>query len=388
MTMKQQFVRDLRIGSKVDSIYKIESFDVKPSRLGTTFLSIVLSDKSGKIAAKRWDVSAREIDIIRKISFARVQGLVEDYKGSRQIRVEYALEDGAGKIDPADFEPVSALPLMELRRRVDLLVQSIQYPPLRGLVESFFNNNDFRAVWEIAPAAKGVHHAARRGLMQHTVEVGEMVSAIATVQQTWGYPAVSRDLAVTGALLHDIGKIEEIDFKSSSYNITPRGGLIGHVAIGYRMVLENIQNIPDFPDALRDAVLHIMLSHHGKLEHGSPVTPMLREALIVSFADNLDTRLFSMGDAMSENVNGGFGWHKAVEGGRVYTGSLGLTDQIKEAGDATYVFEEDDFAEIAPDDDELDATASVKAPDLKQISLDLPFNAGDDAPGSFKNLPM
>lgn len=380
MAMKKQLIKDLKNDSFVDSIYKIESYDIKPSRLGTTFLSVTLSDKTGRIAGKRWDVPGFEVDKIRKMQYARVQGQVEDYKGALQIRIEAALEDASSLVDASEFEPVAALPLQELRTRLNALVQSVKTPPLYQLLVSFFCDDRFRIEFETAPAAKGVHHACRYGLMQHTIEVAEMTDAIAKVQQTWGYPGVSRDLAVTGALLHDIGKIKEIDFKGPSYNYTTQGGLIGHITIGYQMVLANITAIQGFPDNLRDAVLHIILSHHGKLEHGSPVTPMLREALIVNAADNLDARLFCMGETKSENENSDFGWHRAIEGGRVYTGSLGLADQIKEDG-ADFVYDEEaDIDSISANN----TAESQIAPDTQQISLDLSIDYTKPAPQSIK----
>jgi 3'-5' exoribonuclease len=323
-SLKKQFVRDLVVDVEVDSIFKVVSYQVRDTKAGQRFLALGIADRTGRIAAKRWDIAESEIIDGRGMRYVRVQGVVEDYRGARQVRLDQPLEDAADYYDPADYEPMAALRIEELHRRLDALIAEVREAPLRHLLHAFFDDPKFRARFDEAPAAKGIHHACRHGLLQHTVEVAEMVRAIADLQRSWGYAPVSRDLAVTGALLHDIGKIRELDWTEPSYGYTVTGNLLGHVTIGYQMVFTKISHIAGFPTALRDALLHIILSHHGKLEHGSPVTPMLREAQILTMADDLDARLFCMTEAAEECDDKDFGWHRAIEGGRVYAGSLGL----------------------------------------------------------------
>lgn len=345
--MKTQFVKDLAVDAVVDSVFKVIAFEMRPSKRGQPFLSVVLADRTGRMLAKRWDVDKSEIDHGRQLRYVRVQGVVEEYKGSRQIRVDQPFEKFDGDLDPADYEPAAPLKLTELRTRLNRLIDSVQEPPLRRLLQAFFNDPQFRGRFDDAPAAKQMHHACRHGLLQHTVEVAETVKAIADLQKTWGYSAVSADLAVAGALLHDIGKVRELDWEDSSYEFTTTGGLLGHIAIGYQMVFSRIHQVSGFPPALRDSLLHILLAHHGKLEHGSPVTPMLREAQMVNMADDLSVRLFCMAEAVECSADKDFGWHRGIEGGRVYAGSLGLTAGTSEPEEETTA-EVDEVCPSAP----------------------------------------
>lgn len=341
-------MRDLAVDDEVDAVFKVVSYKVKDTRAGQRFLALGLADRTGRIWAKRWDIGDEEVESGRGMRFVRVQGIVEDYRGARQVRVDQPIEDATDSFEPADYEPMAALTVDELRERLDALVDSVVEPPLAALLHSFFGDAKFRGRFDIAPAAKGMHHACRHGLLQHTVEVAEMVRAIAELQQTWGYPGVSVDLAVTGALLHDVGKTRELDWSEPTYEYTSTGSMLGHIAIGYQMVFGKINHIAGFPTPLRDALLHIILSHHGKLEHGSPVTPMLREAQILTMADDLDARLFCMTEAAEESEDKDFGWHRGVTGGRVYAGALGLTRENDAADNEEPVVEETPEAASPP----------------------------------------
>jgi len=338
--VKKQFVRELAIDDEVDTVFKVVSYHVKDTRSGQRYLTLGLVDRTGRISGKRWDIGDAEVEMGRSLKYVRVQGVVEDYRGARQVRLDQPIEDVGDDFEPGDYEPTSALKVEELRARLDAIIDGVTERPLVNLLNAFFGDPKFRARFDIAPAAKGIHHACRHGLLQHTVEVAEIVRAICQVQQTWGYPGVSVDLAVTGALLHDIGKIRELDWTEPAYEYTSTGSLLGHITIGYQMVFTKINHVSGFPTPLRDALLHIILSHHGKLEHGSPVTPMLREAQIVTMADDLDARLYCMTEAAEGSDDKDFGWHRGVAGGRVYAGSLGLESEVVEVEDAAVVVEE------------------------------------------------
>ncbi|MGO8670589.1 MAG: 3'-5' exoribonuclease YhaM family protein [Capsulimonadaceae bacterium] len=330
-SVKKQFVRDLVVDGPVDSVFRVITCDVRTSRSGARFLSLSLADRTGRIAAKRWDLPDVETESGRGVRYARIRGVVEDYRGYRQIRIDFPIEDAGDVFDPADYEPHAPLRLTDLRTRFNRLASGVEDTALRDILRVVFGDTQFRTRFETAPAASSMHHACRHGLLQHTVEVAEVALAVANLQRTWGYEPVSRDLVVAAALLHDIGKVEELDWSDASYVYTVRGGLLGHVAIGYGLVRDAARRIPGFTDTLCDALLHIILSHHGKLEHGSPVAPMLREAAIVHEADEISARLYCMTDAAADAGEKDFGWHRAVEGNRVYAGPLGLTDRSEPA---------------------------------------------------------
>jgi 3'-5' exoribonuclease len=335
--MNRQQVKDLMPGGRVDTTLAVIECVVRQDKNGNDYLTLILADCTDRVAAVRFSPEAREFDGIGRWRFVHVAGAVDQYNGNRQIKVDRPLTEADTPENLAEFMPASPYPIAGLRDRLNAHIGSIREPNLRALLREIFETDQsLRRNFEDAPAAKGNHHAFVHGLLQHTLEVTDLAAAVADVQNGWGLKPVSRDLAVTGALLHDIGKVHELSWSSPAFDYTSRGSLLGHIMIGSQLVTKYINRVRQdkaapFPQPLQDALLHIMLSHHGRGEFGSPIPPMFPEAQIVSTADLLDVQLFYMDEAANKAADHkNTEWSTKLEGSprsagrQVFTGGLGL----------------------------------------------------------------
>ena len=283
--MKQTFVRDLKPDSAVRTTFLVQSKERKLTSSGSAYLDLNLQDTTGVIPAKLWDFSERTTPPFEADDIVQVEGNVESYRGAPQLRVR--------KISPCPPEEVSLLDYLPRTRRdpeemfASLLerVRRMESGPLRTLLLSILEDPGRAEKYKLAPAAVSYHHAFLGGLLEH---VGSLIGLGDRVADH--YPWLRRDLILAGLVLHDIGKTEELDF-SRGFRYSTRGQLIGHINMGLEMVQEKIRQIPDFPAPLKDQLEHIILSHHGKLEFGSPKEPMFAEALVVNFLDEIDSKL-------------------------------------------------------------------------------------------------
>jgi 3'-5' exoribonuclease len=340
MIMKKQFVKDLAVGQAVNDVFALIGCDQKNDRNGNLFLNLTLRDNSGSIAGRRFDVSQNECEQALSLGYVLVRGRVVRFNDSLQITVEHPLRQ-ADPEDPADFLLVAPYSLEALTDRLEAHIAAVKEPNLHSLLRHIFDpKGSIASRFAAAPAAMTFHHAWYRGLLQHSLEVADLAAAMADAQTRWqaglithnehGKP-VSRDLVVTGALLHDMGKIWEIEQKGAGFDYTASGRLIGHIVIGALRVWTACRKT-QMPDRLRDALVHLILSHHGKPELGSPVSPMTREAQILHTADKLDVELFYMADAAERAGTKEFSTHPALEGSpsfkprQVYLGDLGLAE--------------------------------------------------------------
>ena len=295
------FVRELEDGQAVDQVLLVREAEVRGTRNGSEFLRLVLADSSGSLPAVLWDCpgdTARLAAVGVALRVAGDYGVHPRYGPQLRLRSlraarpdEYVLEDlldGPAR-DPDQMEG-------DLRA----LVATVQDGHLRGLLDRLLGSGSevWRAYW-LAPAAKYYHQAYRHGLLEHSLTVAQGVNAIAS-----SFPGVDHDVAVTGALLHDIGKLEAYAFEGAAIDLTDAGRLQGEIALGYYRVRREIEAIGDFPAPLAEAILHIILSHHGTLEHGSPVMPCTREATLVHMVDNLGGKLGSFDRLEKELVDG------------------------------------------------------------------------------------
>ena len=298
------FVRDLRDGQEVNSIFVVRARSRRQKRNGESFLKLQLGDVSGSIEAVIWD----EVDALAPVcesgAIVRVLGTmsVDDRYGAaltvRRMRV--ARED---EYDPGDLSEGSPIPYPQLAADLDALVQTVQRPHLRELLSRLIDPASATGrIYHESPAAKYYHQAYRHGLLEHCLSVAQGVSALAAT-----FPALDRDVAVTGALLHDIGKVEAYASRNGAIELTDAGKLLGEIPLGYYTVRREIERIDGFPATDADALLHIVLSHHGKLEHGSPVVPCTREATLVHFIDNLGGNLGSF-DRIERTLADGASW--------------------------------------------------------------------------------
>jgi 3'-5' exoribonuclease len=299
------FVRDLVDGQEVNSIFVVRAHNRRQRRNGESFLKLRLGDVSGTMEALIWDEVQALAPLCGSGSIIRVLGhyaVDERYGGALTVRrLRAAVE---GEYDLGDLIEGSPVPYAQLRADLDELIRTIQRPHLRQLLGRLIG-----PAYHEAPAAKYYHQAYRHGLLEHCLSVAQGVNALARTFSD----GLDRDIAVAGALLHDIGKIETYVSVNGAIELTDAGKLLGEIALGYYMVRRAIEEIDGFPQHDAGALLHIVLSHHGKLEHGSPVVPCTREATLVHFVDNLGGNLGSF-DRIERTLADGERWSEFDRG--------------------------------------------------------------------------
>ncbi len=333
MSAKTQFVAALRPGDSINDIFAVQDCQVKTSARGP-YLSGALRDRSGRVGFVRWGAQQREMDAL-PLSFVLVGGTLGEYGGSPQVNIT-SLRPVAPPADLSDFERCAPLSRERLRGWLADTICSIGDDHLRRAVGELLlapmdaEGDGTNERFAISPAAVAMHHAVRHGLLQHSLEVAEIAKCMVDSQKGWGYDGdpVNRDLVIAGALLHDIGKTSEYSLIEGLWKYSTEGGLLGHIYLGAHLV-ETTCRALRVPDALRVHLIHIILSHHGELAHGSPVTPATREAKIVHLADVASARLNMMTIAR-ENATEDMAWVKGFER-PIFVGSIGLESPVGSA---------------------------------------------------------
>ena len=304
-----RFIEDLREGDRVSAIYLCKNKVNAKTKVGKTYYSLTLQDKTGTVDGKIWDLSSG-IDHFESMDYIQVDGDVTLYQGTIQLNIRRVRRAREGEYDPADYLPVSPYGIKEMYEKLLGYVASIKNEKLRALAEAFFVKDEaFVKKFKNHSAAKSVHHSFVGGLLQHTLRVVELCDYYCKT-----YPMLNRDLLITGALCHDIGKVNELaPFPANDY--TDDGQLLGHIVIGYGMVKEQIGKIPGFPAKTGSELCHLILAHHGELEYGSPKKPALIEAVALHYADNTDAKLQTMSELLGSAAPGEewLGYQKLLE---------------------------------------------------------------------------
>ena len=285
----QPLIRTLKEGETFTGHLLATEAAFKVSSKGSEYLELKLADASGDLKAFLWDVRAIEGDMeaIKADAFLKVKGALSSYNGRMQLRldkVRFAADSEVG--DFAHFFPVSARPVPEMLAELDGILASIHDPWIRKLLLALFQEDqELRTAFSKAPAAKSMHHVYLGGLLEHTLSI------LAMAERACGhYRELNRDLVLAGVLLHDVGKTAELSY-ARSFGYTDLGNLVGHISMEVQWINREADKIQGFPEELRNQLLHIVLSHHGRLEFGSPVLPKTPEALIVHYLDDLDGKL-------------------------------------------------------------------------------------------------
>ena len=318
LTPVHSLVRDLEDGSMVDSVYEVRGVTRREKKNGEAFLKLQLGDVSGVVEAVAWD-GVEQIGAEAKPGVAlRVAGRFE--QGQRYgscITIRRARAALPEEFDPEQLMEGPPIPYAQMAGDLEDLIATVQEPHLRKLLARLVSvESEPGERWHVAPAAKIYHQAYRHGLLEHSLSVAQGVSAMAAT-----FPGIDRDVAVTGALLHDIGKIEAYEQTGGAIDLSDAGRLQGEIPLGYYRVRSAMESIDGFPPALCQAVGHIILSHHGKLEHGSPVTPCTREATLVHMIDNLGGTLGTF-DRIEKGLAEGERWSgydRALSGAAYFT---------------------------------------------------------------------
>jgi 3'-5' exoribonuclease len=290
-----RYIGDLRDGEMISETYLCKTKQTLKTKAGKNYYSLLLQDKTGTLDAKIWELSGG-IDHFEAMEYIRVDGQVISFQGTLQLNVKRVRRSQEGEYDPVDFVPTTNKNIDEMYNELLKLISSIQQPHLKKLAESFFaEDKSFASGFKKHSAAKSVHHGFVGGLLEHTLSVAKLCDYYAK-----NYPLINRDLLITAAIFHDIGKMEELSsFPENDY--TDEGQLLGHIYIGTEIIGSRIRTIPNFPVQLASELKHCILAHHGELEYGSPKKPAIIEALALNFADNTDAKL----QTMTEILNAG-----------------------------------------------------------------------------------
>ncbi len=285
--MKELFVADLAPRKPVRSTFLVQSKERRIARSGSAYLDLDLRDATGVIGAKLWDCDKYPADF-EVDDVVRIDGEVEDYQGTSQVRIHKISRCAQEGVNLLDYLPRTSRNPDEMYATLVERLRRMPEGPLRALVLAVVEDPGIAAKFKLAPAATSYHHAYLGGLLEHVLSLGELGDKVCD-----HYAWLDRDLVLAGLVLHDLGKIEELSF-TGGFRYSTRGQLVGHMAIALEIVSEKERAIPEFPPSLKDQIEHIILSHHGKLEFGSPKEPMFPEALVVHYLDDLDSKLASM----------------------------------------------------------------------------------------------
>jgi 3'-5' exoribonuclease len=300
--MKEFFVADAARfdGESVTSYFALSSLQARDKKSGGgQYLALVLTDKTGSLEARMWEEFASALETCEEGCYVKVQGQVSKYQNKFQITVSKMRLAAASEVDTADFVPTTRYNVDEMWAELRGYVDGFASEDLRRLVFAFLDDPAIGAAYREAPAAKMLHHAWIGGLLEHVVTLVWVCRATAPF-----YPEVDPDLLVTGAVLHDIGKVRELSW-GTTFGYTVEGQMIGHISIAQGMLHEKAAGLPGFPQKLLTLVEHMILSHHGKREFGSPILPMTPEAILLSALDDLEAKMQAMRNEFARDVAAG-----------------------------------------------------------------------------------
>jgi len=291
--MKSQYISELREGQAIRETFVLSKKTIKDKRDGGYYAIVAFSDRTGNIDGISWD--SDNLTNISVGDFVFVTGNVAEYSGRLQIVVNSVSVVDAEKIDARDFLPQYSGDIEEVMKAIHGFVAKVKNSDPRRLLDSFFGDKDFVDMFSLAPAAKLVHHAYLGGLAVHTLSVLRLLQSIMSV-----FDFLNADLLITAGILHDVGKIYEYKYKKN-IDISDRGRMLGHIVIGNEMLAEKVRHLSGFPDDLKLKLMHMILSHHGEVEWGSPKQPLFPEALVLHFVDNLDSKMEMMKQVLEKH---------------------------------------------------------------------------------------
>ncbi len=288
-----KYIGTFREGMHVSDVYLCKTKQIALTKAGKEYGSLILQDKTGVVDAKIWDLGSPGVGNFEALDYVYVDADVTVFQGTNQLNVKRIRRAEDVEYIPEDYLPVSAKSIDGMYDQLLEYIRSLKNKYLKELASSFFvEDKRFVKEFKAHSAAKSVYHGFVGGLLEHTLSVVQLCDFYAG-----HYPALNRDLLLTAAMFHDIGKTKELsEFPENDY--TDAGQLLGHIMIGSQMVMSRIEKIPGFPQKLAAELVHCILSHHGELEYGSPKKPALLEALALSFADNTDAKMETMLEAL------------------------------------------------------------------------------------------
>lgn len=305
-----KYIDSLKEGMRISEVYLCKAKQIALTKAGKEYGNLTLQDKTGAVDAKIWDLTSPGVGDFDALDYVCVDADVTVFMGANQLNVKRIRKADEGEYVPSDYLPVSSKDIPQMYAELSELLSSVKNPYLKKLINSFFAEDAaFVKAFQSHSAAKSVHHGFVGGLLEHTLSVTKLCDYFSTA-----YPMINRDLLLTAAAFHDIGKMRELStFPENDY--TDDGQLLGHIIIGTELVGERIRTIPGFPPRLASELKHCILAHHGELEYGSPKKPALLEALALNFADNADAKMETMMEALrgAGDKQGWLGFNRLLE---------------------------------------------------------------------------
>ncbi|MBK9171317.1 MAG: HD domain-containing protein [Bryobacterales bacterium] len=310
--MKSPYVSEIEPDKTFTTTFLVQSKEIRQKKTGEPFLSLILGDRTGDLDAKMWDNVSEVMETFDRDDFVRVKALLQIYHNRPQLTIHRIQRIADSEVDFGDYFPASARDRDEMLEELRGVIAGIGSAPLKALLEALFADPEIARRFKTAPAAKQIHHAYLGGLIEHVLSLCGLCKTSAAHYRGHN---LDLDLLLTGAILHDIGKIHELSYERS-FSYSSDGQLLGHMMIALRMIGEKLAAIPDFPPRLRNLLEHMIISHHGHLEFGSPKVPMFPEALLLHYLDDLDSKMECMRQAIADprSGNGEFtGYHNSLE---------------------------------------------------------------------------
>lgn len=283
--MAKQFVAEIKDRDSVHAVFLVKDKIMAMAKNGKPYMNLRFMDKSGDIEGKVWDNTDVLDKLFDKDDFVLIRGKASIYMNKMQVVVAEISKVPEQQVNLADFLPESPRDNSEMRQELQDVVAALTNPHLRGLMESFLADDPFMDLYCMAPAAKGMHHVYLGGLLEHSLALVKLVKTIVPL-----YGGINEDLLTVGALLHDVGKVHEMSYERA-FDYTDIGKLLGHITIGVELVEDKIRQVEGFPRELGILLKHMLLSHHGQYEYGSPKRPKTIEATILNYLDDMDSKI-------------------------------------------------------------------------------------------------
>jgi 3'-5' exoribonuclease len=306
---KKQYINELKPGEAVDDVFVLSDKNMAQKKDGKNYLNLTFMDRTGNIKAVLWDNVENTAEQITTGDYVQVKGGISEYRGTLQLVVRTVSRSEAEDVDPADFLPVTTRNIEGMFEKLVQITETLKTPCFHELFKQFWADADLVRLFKAAPAAKKMHHAYIGGLLEHTLSMAILVDKIAG-----HYTGVDRDLLMAGAILHDIGKIREFEY-STHIDYTSEGRLLSHIVIGIQIIDEKMKQVKDFPEEQAVLLKHLVVSHHGVRDFGSPELPKTIEAVLLNHIDEIDSKVKGIREFMaSEDPNAAWtSFHKLLD---------------------------------------------------------------------------
>ncbi|HEU0264374.1 MAG TPA: HD domain-containing protein, partial [Geobacterales bacterium] len=327
--MTKTFISAIHDRDQVESIFLVKEKIKAMAKNGKPYMTLRLMDKSGEIEGRVWDNVDELSELFERDDFVAIRAKASVYLGKMQLIIAELGRVPDEEVLLADFLPESEASVEQMVTELHSLLDTVRHPYIRSLLLSFFEDAELLGVYQSAPAAKGMHHVYLGGLLEHSLTVARLVDLVVPL-----YPGLNRDLLIAGALLHDVGKVREMTF-SRSFDYSDEGKLLGHITIGIEMIQERIATIADFPGETAMLLKHLLLSHHGQYEFGSPKRPKTQEAVVLNFLDDLDAKINGIRSHIRrepENQGRWTAYHRLYD--RYFYKGSGIEEAFDDAGAA------------------------------------------------------